>query len=507
LRLGSFCLGDVTWQFTKDGCSRADFEGFSDYAEGGSDNAEGASDNSEGASHNSEEASENEHSADSDPENNTYMLVKRRFEVQCMKVNDPFMYIRLSPQHDKGGAIKPIQTRHCELLQFYVAWKYFGKNKKGEWEKRSFIHAWVQDDKKREVSSVVFDPKNSCTGVFNMWMGYRAANIDHELYLTEIQDRYDFVMGPIINHFNQVVTGGNQDHTEWILDWVANIIQRPWLKTQVGIVLYGRPGCGKGIFFDWLRDHVLGVDHSVQIANTNRDLFSRFSDQFLRKTFLQLDEVHNLHENADLLKDMITNKTVNWEEKNGKITTVANLCNFLFTTNHENSLQITPDDRRFVLFPCRSHLKGNVAYFNKLGKHLETPGVNAWFYRLMMERDLSKYPFDFQPSRPITDYYREVQKSGIKPVKRFLSALINSDSSSKKISSSELFRGFKEWCDFESCKHATTLQAFGRDLNKVRGIVSSKSGCIHYSFDFKRVKLALEEDNEYDENAYLHKSI
>jgi hypothetical protein len=249
------------------------------------------------------------------------------------------------------------------------------------------------------------------------------------------------------------------------------------------------------------------VDHSVQIANTNRDLFSRFSDQFLRKTFLQLDEVHNLHENADLLKDMITNKTVNWEEKNGKITTVANLCNFLFTTNHENSLQITPDDRRFVLFPCRSHLKGNVAYFNKLGKHLETPGVNAWFYRLMMERDLSKYPFDFQPSRPITDYYREVQKSGIKPVKRFLSALINSDSSSKKISSSELFRGFKEWCDFESCKHATTLQAFGRDLNKVRGIVSSKSGCIHYSFDFKRVKLALEEDNEYDENAYLHKSI
>jgi len=348
------------------------------------------------------------------------------------------------------------------------------------------------------------DPRNACKGAYNMWVGYSAARLNHEAYLTDVDDKYSFVMGPIISHFNKVVTGGNQVHTEWILDWLANCIQRPWLKSQVGIVLYGRQGCGKGIFFDWLREHVLGEEHSGQVSNPTRDLFSRFSDRFLKRSFLQLDEVKSLHDHSDQLKDMITNKTVNWEEKNGKIATVANLCNFLFTTNNENSLQIASDDRRFALFRCSSQLKGNTAYFKDLARHLETPGINAWFYKLMMDRDLSKYPYDFQASRPLTAFYKEARKSSIALVNLFVSALINSDASFKKKSSAELFSSFKEWCTFENCKHTVSSVAFGRDLNKIKGIYSSKShGCMHYTFDFDCIKKALEEQNEYDEDAYL----
>jgi phage/plasmid-associated DNA primase len=122
-----------------------------------------------------------------------------------------------------------------------------------------------------------------------------------------------------------------------------------------------------------------------------------------------------------------------------------------------------------------------------------------------MERDLSKYTYSFQPSRPITDSYKEAQKSSIKPLNRFVSALVNSNVlTGKKMSSAELYRVFKEWCLSESYKHVITSIAFGRDLNRIKGVGSSKStGCMHYSFNVKMVKQDLEEQNEYDEGAYL----
>ncbi len=475
--VGVFSLGETAWNFVSDAC-------FSEPSES--------------------EAGQSD-SPEDDPENNTYELVKARFEERCMKVNDPFVYIRLHLQSDNHAILKPIQMKHSELLQYNVHLKYFTKDGRGKWQKRSFINEWVQDSHKREVHSLVVDPRGTKAGVYNLWVGYTAANLNHELFLTDKPDKYEFVMGPITDHLNLVVTGGNQVHTEWILDWIANIIQRPWKKTEVGLVLFGRQGCGKGILFDWLREHVLGKDHTGQISNPSRDLFSRFSDGFLNKTLVQVDEVKCLHDHADQLKDMITNSTVNWEPKNGRMSTVENLCNFLFTTNNENSFKITPDDRRFALFSCSSQFKGNSAYFDKLVRHLHTPGVSVWFYKLMMERDLSKYTYSFQPSRPITDSYKEAQKSSIKPLNLFVSALVNSNVlTGKKMSSAELYRVFKEWCLSESYKHVITSIAFGRDLNRIKGVGSSKStGCMHYSFNVKMVKQDLEEQNEYDEGAYL----
>ena len=176
----------------------------------------------------------------------------------------------------------------------------------------------------------------------------------------------------------------------------------------------------------------------------------------------------------------------------------------LFTTNNENSFKITPDDRRFALLSCSPRFKGNAEYFENLGRHLHTPGVDAWFHKFMMERNLSKYTYDFQSSRPLTEYYKEARKSSIKPLNRFVSALINSDVGCKKKSSAELYRVFKEWYSSESYKHVITSIAFGRDLNNIKGIQSPKStGCMHYTFDLKSIKQDLEEQNEYDEHSYL----
>lgn len=437
------------------------------------------------------------------PERNTYEVVKKRFEAKCMKVSDPFVYIRLQEQSNTRS-LKPIQTKHSELLQYYVHLTFYAKDKKGVLTKMPFIQAWIKDPKKREVSSMVVDPQGTRTGVYNMWNGYLAMNVER-CTIPEAN-----VIAPIVRHLNEVITNGNHDHTEWLLDWMANIVQYPWRKSQVAVCLFGRQGCGKGIIFDWFREQVLGPDHSGQISNPERDLFSRFSDGFLNKTFLQIDEVKSLHDHTDKLKDLITNRTVNWEPKNGKMVTLDNICNFLFTTNNENALRIDNDDRRFVLFRCKH--TGDRDYFHGLADHLHMPGVNAGFYDILRKRDLSKYTYDFQAQRPITEYYKESQQASVPPVKRYLSALINSKMDHAQpfinglsMPAADLYSDFKKWCELEGYKHITANIAFGRELHRIEGVKSHKShGKMLYDLDYRAIKECLSALGEYDENAFFH---
>ena len=80
------------------------------------------------------------------------------------------------------------------------------------------------------------------------------------------EDQEDELIAPIVKHVNDVITGGNAAHTKWVLDYIANMIQRPERKSQVAISLYGAQGCGKGIIFEFLRQKVLGEECSFQTS-------------------------------------------------------------------------------------------------------------------------------------------------------------------------------------------------------------------------------------------------
>ena len=85
---------------------------------------------------------------------------------------------------------------------------------------------------------------------------------------------------------------------------------------------------------------------------------------FLSETFLnlfdslfptqQIDETKNLHAYSERLKHVITGDNINIEQKGKDIISVQNLTNLLFTTNNEDALLISGDDRRMCMFRCSS---------------------------------------------------------------------------------------------------------------------------------------------------------
>jgi hypothetical protein len=455
------------------------------------------------------------------PEDNTYELVKERFEKVCFKVRTPFVYLRLEQRKDCSKAPELCYLKHHELQNFYCSLTYYEKNVISSkeqaqvqvtWQKKSFISDWLKDDKKKEVSTIIVDPKGTSADAYNLWSGYLAEaqvpslTVGDHTFDSELE-AIDFVLAPIFQHIVQVITDGNKEHAEWILDWIANIVQRPWQKTQVAIMLYGKQGCGKGILFDWLRICVLGPKHTFQTADPENDLFGKFSQGLVNVSLVQVDEVKNLHDHADKIKNAITNRTVKLEKKNKDPVTLDAFANIIFTSNNENALKIPGDDRRTVLFRCSSIYKGNKQYFDDLAHHLNLEGVSAWFYKIMKQRDLSKYPYDFQTSRPITDYYKESQNASIPLEKRYLSAYINGDTP-LEITSEKMYKNFKIWAESENVKFNIKVHsAFGREIGRLSGIeIQKKKHHNIYKINKKMLTKFLAENKEYDEEAVLHDS-
>ncbi len=154
---------------------------------------------------------------------------------------------------------------HNQLIQYYSNLFFFkpSNNEDEPFRKQLFITKWIRDENMRQCEGVVTDP-TSPPGLdknFNMWLGYNAAKLS-----PVNEDIVDELIQPIVQHLHDVITCGNQQHTEWLLDYMASMIQRPQYPTRVAISLYGLQGVGKGIVFDWFRTSVMGEHCSFQTA-------------------------------------------------------------------------------------------------------------------------------------------------------------------------------------------------------------------------------------------------
>jgi hypothetical protein len=432
-----------------------------------------------------------------DPDNpdlNTYEMVKAMFELNCFKVKIPFCYARIEKGHD------PCLHSHVDLQHYYCDWKYWGLNKEEEMVQLPFISKWLRDTNKRTVERIAVDPSNTIQNVYNMWKGF-----DAERLPPVADERVQELIEPIKKHFNDVITHGNKEHSEFCHHYLANILQRPWLKTQVAIFLYGPQGCGKGIVFEFFRHKILGNHCSSQTSRPENDLFGRFANGAVNRVMIQVDEVKSLHDHTDQLKDLITNPTLNYEKKGKDTIVVSNLTNLILTSNNANALTVSPDDRRFALFQCSPVHKGDMSYFQELGAELERPEVARAYYQYLMSLDLSDYPVSFQHKRPITEFYRETQHNSIPVISRFFSAIVNTESYERKFSSRQLYRHYETFQTAGNYKYLMTETAFGRDAKKIQGVTSKRATTgMFYTLDLQVIKKYLEDINEFDPDTLIH---
>ncbi len=206
------------------------------------------------------------------------------------------------------------------------------------------------------------------------------------------------------------------------------------------------------------------------------------------------------------LKNIITADDTRFEGKGKDTIAIRNLSNFVFTSNDEDTLQVSADDRRLVLFKCSRIYKGNTEYFSALAAHLRGDDVVRGFYQHLKSRDLSAYPDHFEAKRPITQYYLDMQRVNIPSFSGYLSAMINNNTFPTSATAGDFFKHYREFHMMNGYKGAgiATATAFGNAMGELPpGAFKKKktnSSRQYEAFDAAIIKAFLKSKNEYDKH-------
>ena len=217
-------------------------------------------------------------------ETRSYDDVKRQIEMDWgyWKCAHPVGYVRVEP---KTGEICILSQNKMRDLLLDV--HYAQPSQTSRVENVPIGPRWLADENKRRYTRIVVDPTmRHDPAEFNMWVGFAAEKLPPVAV-----DEVPALVQPLLDHIRDVLATGNVDHCRYIVDWMSFLVQKPERRTQTLLLFHGQQGTGKGIIWDFVRDHVLGPHACTQTANAKNDLFDRFSNGFLHKRLVQLDEV------------------------------------------------------------------------------------------------------------------------------------------------------------------------------------------------------------------------
>ena len=241
---------------------------------------------------------------------------------------------------------------------------------------------------------------------FNLWRGFATEAHQGDCHLT-------------LAYFLDVLSSKNEEAYNWIMDFLAHMRQKPWEKPEVALLLVGLFGVGKTFFMDIVDVLVDGKQRHLHSFKTSRpnDIYGNHTDRLIYLIALCLEEVTwgGDIQNAGLLKDLITGKTITINIKHGPTITVNNLMRVIMGGNPGWKVPAGAGERRYTAINVSDAHQQDHAYFAAIQNELDNGGYEALMYELL-NRDISK----FNPRKALnTAELAEQQINSMSPLDRW----------------------------------------------------------------------------------------
>jgi hypothetical protein len=274
----------------------------------------------------------------------------------------------------------------------------------------------------------------------------------------------------IRNHIHTVIA---PEHGDYVIKWVAWLLQNPEKRAEVAIVLRGAKGAGKGQFVEIILDitgqhgrHLSSEDHTT----------GRFNGHFLNCIFAFADEAFWAGDKKleGPLKRMITERTLMVEKKYHDAAEVKNMLKLIIATNEDWAVPATADERRFAVFDVTDIHQQEQAYFDALMAEKQNGGIAAMMHELM-NMDLG----DFHPRQdvPKTAALNEQAQFSEDPVQMVLRRCLEigtlpgtNQIYNDNVANIVAYPHLKEYIDRQAFGRSITSTKIGRTLASVRGV-------------------------------------
>lgn len=443
--------------------------------------------------------------------NELYERQKEYFEIYHFKINENNTYCRL---YDGKVIIYSKGKLHniCLPLEL-ITINNEGKITRNKIKKESsFLLKWFQDKDTRYYEKMDFlpPPLSVNNNVYNMFRGF-----DVEKIITKYDNEN---INIFINHLHYLVGGYTYDkdkkNLNYMIDYLADIIQNPGSLPKVSILIKSKQGIGKNLFFDKFGRNIIGKDYYLQTDNIDV-ILARFNKNH-NKLMVVMDETSGKDTflKKENIKNVITAEVLNFEKKNVDIMEINNVGRYLFFSNNDCPISIAIDDRRFICFegimPFPEYKKREryEKYFKRLIDAFDDDDMCKSFYMFLKNRVITH---SLTNDRPKTHIYKEIQKSSIPAEIQFLEYYCKKNINERKqdnhneyIKAEHLFKEYKRWVEKynnsvsarekTSMKFKAKIRMMFKDTN-VFTIHPGTSNYTYYSFHYEEVLLWLKNNN------------
>jgi hypothetical protein len=219
-----------------------------------------------------------------------------------------------------------------------------------------------------------FHPLEQPTNVLNYWRSPVAAISGKDI-------------SEIIYFLCNVICAGDRSASEYLLNFLAHMLQKPEEKPGIIIVLMGGQGVGKGTLFKLLQAIWKG---SVMLVQDIDHVVGRFNSGLERCFISCMDEAifRGDRKASERLKALITEPFFRIEEKYEPARTIQSFHRFFAATNSNHFGQVDIDDRRYLFLRVSDQKRCDHDYFRRLNDLFADEKVIGAFVHSLYQRDL-----------------------------------------------------------------------------------------------------------------------
>ncbi|MCM2287116.1 MAG: DUF5906 domain-containing protein [Desulfobacula sp.] len=242
---------------------------------------------------------------------------------------------------------------------------------------------WFRHLQRRTYKGIIFHPGNEFPGYYNLWKGF---------YINPQPGDWSLFQG----HIRNIIANKDENIFQWIMGWMARIVQDPGGKRPgTAIVLRGEQGTGKSFYADMFGS--LFTPHYYTLSQSSH-LTGQFNSHLRNALIVFADEgfLSGDKKAEGVLKSLVTEPTINIEQKFKDVTTQKNNINLIIASNNFRVIPAAFEERRFFVTDLSTGRRKDIKYFSEIDNQMNNGGREAMLYDLQRwdysKVDLRKIP-------------------------------------------------------------------------------------------------------------------
>ena len=220
----------------------------------------------------------------------------------------------------------------------------------------------------------------------------------------------------VIQEFlHTVICNNNVALFDYLIHYLAHMLQRPHEKPGIMIVFLSGQGCGKGTFYKLLGR--IWSRTTLQVCDIN-EITGQFNAALERNYVVCMDEAlfAGDKKSLDKLKSLVTEPKCRIEQKHQPSRSIDSYHRFFASSNHDHFVHVDKDDRRFLFIRVSSVHKQDQIYFDAVNDALDDDAVIAAMMHDLANLDLTGFNIR---KRPLTEEHLSQRLQSLSGFERF----------------------------------------------------------------------------------------